>query len=156
MRDAIPGDMQAMMEIARNSPTAAHWSEPDYRRIFAPGGMRREALIAEQAARVAGFIVIAAATDEWEIENVVVAPEWRRQGVGLELLRALLSRAVQQHASAIVLEVRGTNLAARALYESAGFAEVGRRPAYYKDPPEDAVMYRIELPANPIDAVPFL
>jgi ribosomal-protein-alanine N-acetyltransferase len=45
----------------------------------------------------------------------------------------------------ILLEVRDSNVAARRLYEGAGFQENGRRPAYYRNPDEDAVLYELHL-----------
>jgi ribosomal-protein-alanine N-acetyltransferase len=42
------------------------------------------------------------------------------------------------------LEVRPSNTAARALYESFGFQEVGRRPLYYADTEEDAILLALE------------
>jgi ribosomal-protein-alanine N-acetyltransferase len=86
-----------------------------------------------------------AVAGEWEIENVVVAAGFLRRGIANELIRALIQRAKNEAASALLLEVRESNLAARALYENNGFREVGRRRAYYKDPAEDAILYTLRL-----------
>jgi [ribosomal protein S18]-alanine N-acetyltransferase len=79
---------------------------------------------------------------EWELENIVVAPSARRQGLGNRLLNALLAAARETHSASVFLEVRESNSAARTLYEKAGFKQTGRRKSYYTDPLEDAVLYR--------------
>jgi len=76
---------------------------------------------------------------------VVVAAGFLRRGIANELMRALIPCAKNEVASAILLEVRESNLAARGLYEKQGFREVGRRPAYYKNPAEDAILYTLRL-----------
>lgn len=83
---------------------------------------------------------------EWEIENIVVAPKVRRKGIGRQLVDALLAAAGETNSESVFLEVRESNAAARKLYESAGFQQNGRRKSYYSDPPEDAILYRKDLP----------
>jgi ribosomal-protein-alanine N-acetyltransferase len=61
------------------------------------------------------------------------------------LLQELIQRAESEPAAAILLEVRESNLPARQLYEKHGFREVGRRRTYYKDPPEDAILYALRF-----------
>jgi ribosomal-protein-alanine N-acetyltransferase len=61
------------------------------------------------------------------------------------LIKALMKRARNQAATAILLEVRESNLAARGLYEKRGFREVGRRRSYYADPVEDAILYTLRF-----------
>jgi ribosomal-protein-alanine N-acetyltransferase len=83
--------------------------------------------------------------DEWEIENIAIAGTARRRGLGTRLLGELLDMARARGAAAIFLEVRESNQAARALYEKWAFLESGRRPIYYKNPPEDAILYRLDF-----------
>src|ERR1700675_3701682 len=80
-----------------------------------------------------------------ESENVVVAAEFLRRGIANELVRNLVQRAETEAASAILLEVRESNLPARGLYEKHGFREVGRRQVYYNDPTEDAILYTLRF-----------
>jgi ribosomal-protein-alanine N-acetyltransferase len=65
--------------------------------------------------------------------------------LGDRLLGELLAHAMAAGAQAIFLEVRESNQAARRLYEKRGFLGVGRRPAYYSDPQEDAILYCFSL-----------
>ncbi len=83
---------------------------------------------------------------EWELENIVVAEEFLRQGVADSLMLALLDRARSSCAAAIFLEVRESNRPARHLYEKHGFREAGRRRDYYQNPPEDAIRYARTIP----------
>ena len=80
------------------------------------------------------------------MENIVVAPSARRKGLGKKLLAALVAAAEETHSAAVFLEVRESNIAARTLYETAGFEPTGRRKFYYTNPGEEAVLYRLALP----------
>jgi ribosomal-protein-alanine acetyltransferase len=87
-----------------------------------------------------GFLVAQCGGPEWELENMAVVRGFRRRGVGRALLETLLEAARAGGAERILLEVRTSNLAAIGLYGHAGFAELGRRPGYYRNPPEDALI----------------
>jgi len=78
--------------------------------------------------------------DELQIDNLAVAEQWRRQGIGEALLKSALSQASGLGARAATLEVRSTNATARAFYETEGFTPVGLRRRYYTDPPDDALL----------------
>ena len=139
VRAAAAEDIPRLVEIAKEAGTAAQWKPEEYEKIFATNGItHRAALVAEKDGRVAGFVIGHQIREEWEIENVAVAPEARRLGLGEALLREFLHMAGGRGCHTIFLEVRESNLAARALYEKCGFLESGRRKMYYADPPEDA------------------
>ena len=84
---------------------------------------------------------------DFHLANLAVDPAYRNRGWGWQLLGQMLRMAAEQGASCCALEVRSANRAARALYRKAGFRVVGRRAAYYDDPPDDAVLmeYNIEI-----------
>jgi ribosomal-protein-alanine N-acetyltransferase len=90
--------------------------------------------------RVVGFAGVWLMVDEAHITTFGVHPEWRRQGIGRRLLVRLLELADELHARRLTLEVRAGNLAAQALYRRFGFAVEGRRPRYYTDDGEDALV----------------
>lgn len=141
-----------MIRLERQSTTAAHWGEAEYGRLF-QGGDRsppRLALIADcdlverlgnEVPRVVGFLVAHTMGADWELENVVVADDFRGKGIGTRLIEEFLARARQAKSQSVFLEVRQSNTAARALYAKAGFQEIGRRKSYYTAPLEDAVLY---------------
>jgi ribosomal-protein-alanine N-acetyltransferase len=142
VRPATSADVPALLDLERQCVTAAHWHLQDYARIFADGLPPRLALVLEQSGRTIGFIVAATLGPEWEIENVAVAPEHQRRGLGRLLIRELLDLGRQRGAECVFLEVRESNLSARVLYEKCRFVEAGRRKDYYSGPVEDAILYR--------------
>ena len=83
--------------------------------------------------------------DEAHIATLAVHPEWRRQGIARKLLKHVLARAADEGARTVMLDVRSGNLPAQALYAEFGFEVVGRRPGYYKDNGEDALLMTATL-----------
>lgn len=90
----------------------------------------------------AGVLVIA---DSAEIMTVGVVPEARRAGTGRRMLDVLLTEAIRRGAREAFLEVRADNDAARELYRTAGFDEIGIRRGYYAGGTVDAVTMRKAL-----------
>src|SRR5438876_7005616 len=119
VRDATETDLPAIRALVEQNSTAAQWTEQHYRELAARD-VSRVTLVAEENNTVLGFVVALAATDEWEIENIVVAESRRRRGVAEELLRTLLERARKSRAARVFLDVRASNAAARALYGKLG------------------------------------
>ena len=133
-----------MIELERRCDTAAHWNEAQYRDMFLDQSTTaRIALraVREEKPEFLGFLVARYLAPEWELENIVVAPEIRGNGVGTLLTQALVAHAQQADSDSIFLEVRESNGSARRLYEKLGFRETGRRKVYYSNPSEDAVLY---------------
>lgn len=94
---------------------------------------------------VVGFAVLYLSGREGDLANLASASSARRAGVGRQLLEHVLEAARARGAQTIFLEVRESNGAARALYSSAGFVDVGRRKKYYARPVEDALVLKKEL-----------
>lgn len=107
------------------------------------------AMGAEQDGRLIGFILGRSAGDEGEVLNLAVAPDERRRGVAGALLDELLARLTDNGVHVVFLEVRESNHGALAFYEKAGFEQVGRRVGYYRLPPEDALVMRRYIGADP-------
>ena len=80
-----------------------------------------------------------------DIQTVAVAPEHRGKGLGRLLVEALLSEARERLVSAVFLEVRADNDAARGLYASLGFQEIDRRTGYYQPDGVDAIVMTLVL-----------
>lgn len=99
-------------------------------------------LVAVAAEAVIGYLVAWMAGPEAEILNVAVAADVRRQGSARALLTEALATLGRGGVTSVFLEVRPSNAAARRLYASAGFREVGRRRGYYATPREDALVLR--------------
>ena len=161
IRTATPADIPAMLELERQSATAAHWTEVQYQQVFQSpesGPSQRLALVIDEdhdegseprskrEFRLIAFLIANHLGSEWELENVVVESTFRRKGVGTALLNEFLTRAHAINSESVFLEVRESNQAARALYAKWGFEQAGRRQGYYNNPPEAAILYRRSLP----------
>ena len=145
VRPAIPADVPAMMRLAQHSATAAQWSHEQYQRVFSADTPQRLALVISEPTGVHGFLIAKVIAAEWELENIAIAGTARRRGLGTRLLGEFLDHVRAQGATAVLLEVRESNRAARALYEKWAFEETGRRVRYYHAPDEDAVVYSLAL-----------
>jgi ribosomal-protein-alanine N-acetyltransferase len=143
IRPATPADVPVMMRLAQHSATAAQWSHEQYQRVFNAETPQRLALVIEEASGVQGFLIAKDIAAEWEVENIAIAGRARRRGLGTRLLGEFLDHARAQGATAVFLEVRESNRAARALYEKWAFAAAGCRVRYYHGPDEDAIVYRL-------------
>jgi ribosomal-protein-alanine N-acetyltransferase len=93
---------------------------------------------------VVGYCGFWMAADEAHISTIAVEHKYRRQGIGQLLLITAIERAVKLGANLLSLEVRVSNLAAQNLYRKYGFKVVGRRPRYYSDNREDALIMTVE------------
>jgi [ribosomal protein S18]-alanine N-acetyltransferase len=92
---------------------------------------------------VVGMIVIWLILDEAHIATLATHPDYRRQGIAAQLLAVALKAAANKGMIQATLEVRAGNLGAQALYRHFGFVEVGKRPRYYKDNNEDALIMTV-------------
>lgn len=97
---------------------------------------------------VLGFLSVRTLVDELEILSVAVQPSHRGQGLGKELVLKAIAVAREERCERVLLEVRESNGVAQRLYERLGFETVGRRPNYYQQPPEDAILCTLHLNAR--------
>ncbi len=109
---------------------------------------RRRPLALEVAGVVEGYLMAWIVADEYHIVNLGVAPGGRRRGFGTLLLEAGLAEAVGSGCTSATLEVRVSNAPARSFYWRHGFRERGRRPHYYADNGEDALILTLDLEAE--------
>lgn len=101
-------------------------------------------LVAVDSGTVAGYVGSQTVMGEADMMNVAVHPDYRRQGIAEALIQNLIAQLAEKGAYCLTLEVRASNEAAIALYQKLGFAQVGRRPNYYRNPREDALILRKE------------
>ena len=101
-------------------------------------------LVALDQEQVIGYVGSQSVLDAADMMNIAVAPEYRRQGIGIRLIQDLIQQLRAVNVRSLALEVRVSNTAAIALYEKMGFVSVGRRPGYYRNPKEDAYILRKE------------
>ena len=101
-------------------------------------------LVAEEDGVVVGYVGSQTVFPETDMMNVAVIPERRREGIAEVLIDSLIIELKRIGSSSLTLEVRASNLPAVSLYEKMGFHQVGRRPNYYRNPREDALILRKE------------
>ena len=102
-------------------------------------------LVAKCGENICGYVGCYYVLDEGYITNVAVDPEYRRLGIGRDLIEELKARAREKKLAFLTLEVRVSNEAAIAHYEKTGFEKVGRRPRFYSDPCEDAELMTLYI-----------
>ncbi len=95
--------------------------------------------------KVEGYVCFWMFDSEIQLINVAVRPEKRGKGFGNHLLRDMIRTAMANGMRQVWLEVRMSNSPARRLYEKLGFVTVGRRPRYYRDTNEDAIVMSLGL-----------
>jgi ribosomal-protein-alanine N-acetyltransferase len=124
------------------------WDGAAYARLLDNPAVRAR-LLRDDAGTPAGLLCWQRVADELELYRIAVVPARRGRGLGLWLLERLLDEARQAGVRRVHLEVRAGNVAARRLYAKAGFAEVGCRPGYYREPTEDALLCAWEPAGRP-------
>ena len=102
-------------------------------------------LVAVKDGEVAGYIGSQSVPPESDVMNIAVHPGHRRRGIGEALVAELVRQLQRSGNTSLTLEVRASNESAIALYHKLGFCQVGRRPNYYRNPREDALILRKEF-----------
>lgn len=152
IRPAREDDGESLTQIEGECCSEPPWLPSDF--------LKRATVIAELDRKPVGFLVlqdvftggeepvyvdssatIASEVREREILNLAVLPLYRRLGIA----RALLASEMQ-HPAIYYLEVRESNEAARRLYESSGFVEIGRRHHFYSSPDETGIVMKASVP----------
>lgn len=119
------------------------WPERSFRFEITDNPASR-AWVAELDGKVVGAIVAWLLVDEAHIATIATHPDFRRRGIASKLLSHVLRMMMNEGALKSVLEVRESNSAAQEMYRKFGFEESGRRPRYYKDNSEDAILMTLE------------
>ncbi|MGD0877657.1 MAG: ribosomal protein S18-alanine N-acetyltransferase [Anaerolineales bacterium] len=100
--------------------------------------------VAEMDGKIAAMLLIWFVVDEAHIATIAVHPDFRRQGIGEQILLHALRAVHNEGAQRAFLEVRAGNISAQAMYRKYGFELAGVRPGYYKDNNEDAFLMNLE------------
>jgi len=169
LRRANAADLAAIVALERSIDFAPHWPPASYAAILdsqaepqacvhaipaSHATPKRSLFVAETMAQgeIVGFAVGLMHPSEniAELELVAVATSARRIGIGRALCAAVLEWSREQGAASVNLEVRADSAAALALYSRLGFAPAGRRPRYYHDPEDDALILR--FPLTPLES----
>src|SRR5512132_1549756 len=136
-------DLDAAIAIARAASTMP-WSRGAFLYEMEKNRVAR-CLVMRDGSSVVAYLCLWEIGDELHVTNIAVDPAVRRKGIGRSLLQGVLDDARQRGLRLVALEVRPSNIEARALYESFGFRVVGRRRGYYYDTGEDALVMETAL-----------
>jgi ribosomal-protein-alanine N-acetyltransferase len=134
-------DLHAVLDIeAEANPVP--WGEAEFRPYLEgePGSASGARAWVWADPKLEGFLCAASAADEAELQAIAVAEGARGAGVGSELMRAFLGWAASAGLRTAHLEVRERNAGARRFYARWGFVETGRRPRYYRDDGDAALL----------------
>ena len=101
-------------------------------------------VVATDGEKLAGYVGSQSVMGWADMMNLAVDPQYRRMGIAENLVSTLISRLKENEVTCLTLEVRVSNAPAICLYEKMGFTQVGRRPGYYHNPKEDALILRKE------------
>ena len=133
------------MAKIENSSFADPWSEESFRRLLGVAPAIFLVALFPPDNAVAGYIVAFSVAEDGELLNVAVDRRFRGKGLAGQMVDAVLIELGARGVRSAFLEVRESNTAARALYGSRGFIEIGRRSKYYRRPVEDALVLRRSL-----------
>ena len=140
LRPAAPDDVPAVQALEKALFGADAWSGPLVESELL--GRDRLALVADEEDEVTGYVVLMMLGEVADVNRIAVTSGRQRQGLASALLAAAIAQARQRGVQRLVLEVADRNGAAIAFYERCGFAEIARRPRYYRDGSAAVVMER--------------
>jgi ribosomal-protein-alanine N-acetyltransferase len=143
IRKMKPGDIAAVAAIDQAS-FSLPWPESSYRYEVESNQAARCLVAEEGTGEIVAMIVSWMILDELHIATLATRTDRRRTGIGSQILRQALADARSGGAQRAFLEVRAGNLAAQEMYLKLGFAITGRRPRYYRDNGEDAILMTLE------------
>ncbi|HAH06211.1 MAG TPA: ribosomal-protein-alanine N-acetyltransferase [Elusimicrobia bacterium] len=131
IRRAAAADLDAVLAIEGSWKTTPHWSRRQFEaELKSP---RSIFVVAEADLAVLAYAAAWVVVDEAQVLSVAVHPGALRRGLARKTLNGLLDEALKSGCRKATLEVSETNEGARRLYESMGFAAVGKRPGFYPD-----------------------
>ena len=101
-------------------------------------------VVAVDGETLAGYVGSQSVLGWADMMNLAVSPDYRQKGIAQLLVNELIARLQKNEVTCLTLEVRASNTPAINLYNKLGFVPVGRRPNYYHNPKEDALILRKE------------
>ena len=150
IRWMIRRDMPEVLAIEAGS-FEFPWLEEDFIRCLRQRNCI--GMVAEHDDRVVGFMIYELNKNRIQVLNFAVADEYRRRGVGTQMVAKLIGKLSAQRRTRIGLEVRETNLAAQLFFRQTGFRAVSVLRNFYEDTPEDAYAMQFRFRSDQFDAI---
>jgi ribosomal-protein-alanine N-acetyltransferase len=142
IRWMIRRDMPEVLQTEQESFEFS-WTEEDFLRCLRQRNCI--GMVAEQGERVVGFMIYELHKNKLHILNFAVHPNYRRYGVGAQMVAKLISKLSSHRRTRITLEVRETNLSAQLFFRDQGFRAVRVMRTFYEDSGEDAFLMQYRL-----------
>lgn len=138
LRELAPDNLSELLALERANPSTP-WSDAQWAATLVDAALDENTAAENTTAvlgiwcgeELVGHAVLVSLGLDAELQAIVVAPRWRRQGLARRLLDGVIEQAAGWGSEALLLEVRAGNDAALALYRQAGFIEDGYRRGYY-------------------------
>lgn len=137
LREMLESDLSLILALERQIFSDA-WPRSAFEDILSDENWHATVAISDDV--IIGYACILIVAGELHLANLAVDPLWRRKSVAKGLLDHILQQAEQGACDSVILEVRPSNAAAKKFYEQAGFIDLYRRPNYYQQPLEDALV----------------
>jgi ribosomal-protein-alanine N-acetyltransferase len=135
IRWMIRRDMPEVLHTEQESFEFA-WTEEDFLRCLRQRNCI--GMVAEQGEKVVGFMIYELHKSKLHVLNFAVSPNWRRGGIGAQMVAKLISKLSNHRRTRITLEIRETNLQAQLFFRAQGFRATRVLRGYYEDTGEDA------------------
>jgi ribosomal-protein-alanine N-acetyltransferase len=135
-------DVPSVIDLDQKS-FSLPWPERSFRFELSANPASR-CWVAELDGRIVGMIVVWLIIDEAHVATIATHPDFRRRGIGTKLLSHALRLMMDEGAQSSFLEVRESNFSAQEMYRKFGYEASGRRPHYYKDNDEDAILMNLD------------
>jgi ribosomal-protein-alanine N-acetyltransferase len=142
IRWMIRRDMPEVLNIESQS-FEFPWSEDDFIRCLRQRNCI--GMVAEHEEQIVGFMIYELNRNLLHVMNFAVRADFRRRGLGSQMLDKLISKLSQQRRTRITLEVRESNLAAQLFFRRSGFKAVSVLRDYYEDTTESAYVMNYAL-----------
>lgn len=141
-----PADLNQVLEIERKT-FPSPWSRANFLFELKQNRAAYNFVVRNRLknGEVAGFACIWILFSELKINNIAIKKQFRRNGLGTQLLEYILDLGYRKGCDHATLEVRGSNESAIRLYSKLGFKRIGLRKGYYADNGEDAYLMSLEL-----------
>jgi ribosomal-protein-alanine N-acetyltransferase len=134
-------DLPSVIDLDQKS-FSLPWPERSFRFEWSANPASR-CWVAELDGKIVGMIVVWLIIDEAHVATIATHPDFRRRGIGTKLLSHALRLMMEDGARSSFLEVRESNFSAQEMYRKFGYEASGRRPHYYKDNNEDAILMNL-------------
>jgi ribosomal-protein-alanine N-acetyltransferase len=142
IRKMILEDVPSVIELDQKS-FSLPWPERSFRFELTVNPASR-CWVAELEGKIVGMIVVWLVVDEAHVATIATHPDFRRKGIGTKLLSHALRQMIDEGARSSFLEVREQNVGAQEMYRKFGYEVSGRRPRYYRDNNEDAILMNLD------------